>query len=255
MTATTSPIRGDHPATRPPARRWPFPWVIAEGQVVMALLAALGYGLAVACVVVGIARRGTITGSIWEPAANAVPWYTGFIAGYLVFQMVPMLVANGFTRRDAARSVSAVVALLSAVAALVTTLGYLIEYVAFRWQGWPLAIGGDHLFTRHTQVGEILWESLLTMALWSAIGSFIGAALYRWEHAGWLAFVPAGLILSAVGIFITARPPFFNDAIERALPDWGRSLPMATVATLVALAGCGGILWWIVRDMPLRRWR
>ncbi|MGN6482895.1 MAG: hypothetical protein ACTHMX_00695 [Thermomicrobiales bacterium] len=228
---------------------------MAGDQLAFTALMALGFGLVVAGIVVSIAWRSEVTGSIWEASCNAVPWYAAFMAGYTFFQVVPILIANGKTRRDAAIDAAQVIGAQTLVIALLMTLGYLIEWAVYRWRGWPVDIGGDHLFTRHSQVGIIFWESLLTIAVWSALGAFVGASFYRYDAQGWFAVIPAALILSVVGIFITTKAPLFENLIEQVLSDVGRSLPVATVASTIAVAISAAILWRIVRDMPLRRWR
>lgn len=236
-------------------RAWRFPWIVASGQIALTLLSALGFGVVVAGIVVSIAWQGEVTGSIWEASVNAVPWYAAFMAGYTFYQVVPMLIANGRTRREASIDAGQVIGAQAVVMALLLVLGYLIEWAVYRWQGWPTEISGAHFFTRHSQVGTIFWESLLTIAVWSALGAFVGASFYRYDLQGWFAVIPAALILSVVGIFITTKAPFFENVIEHALSGGMRSLPVATLATAVALVVSGVILWRIVRDMPLRRWR
>ncbi|MGC4108032.1 MAG: hypothetical protein QM753_17050 [Thermomicrobiales bacterium] len=233
-----------------------FPWIVASGQIAFTLLMAAGFAVAVAVVVISLAWRSDVTASIWEASSNAVPWYAAFMAGYTFHQVVPMLIANGKTRRDASIDAAQVIGAQAFVIALLVTLGYLVEWVVYRWQEWPLGtISGNHLFTRHTQVGVIFWESFLTMVVWSSIGAFVGAALYRHERLGWVSLIPAALILSFVGIFITTEAPLFENMIEQLLSGGVRSLAGATLAVAVAVAISGVILWSIVRDMPLRRWR
>jgi len=254
MSALTASTGRETPAP-PPHRPRRFPWIIASGQIALTLLYAVGFAVAVAAVVISIAWRADVTGSIWEASANVVPWYPAFMAGYTFYQVVPMLIANGKTRRDASLDAAQVIGAQTVVIALLLTLGYLIEWAVYRWQDWPMGIGGDHLFTRHTEVGAIFWESLLTIAVWSALGAFIGAAFYRYDVWGWLSLIPALAILSFVGLFITTRAPFLVIVIELVLGNWGRTLPGATFAVAVALVVSGAMLWRIVRDMPLRRWR
>jgi hypothetical protein len=256
MSASMSSARPASSSRRPAGVGGRFPWIVASGQLAFTLLSAVGFAVAVAVVVISIAWRSDVTASIWEASSNAVPWYAAFMAGYTFYQVVPLLVANGKTRRDASIDAAQVIGAQTLVISLLTTLGYLVEWAVYRWQGWPLGtIGGDHLFTRHTQVGAIFWESLLTISVWSAIGAFVGAAFYRYEQWGWFSLLPAVLILIGVGLFITTKAPLFENVIEHALSGGGRSLPAATVAAAIAVAISAAILWRIVRDMPLRRWR
>lgn len=241
-----------HSATRRP---WRFPTLIAQGQLAFVVLMALGFGVTVAAVIIGIGWKSTISGSVWEPSTNAIPWFVAVMAGHTFFQVVPMLIANGRTRRDATIDALQVSAATVLTVAVLTTVGYLIEWAVYRWQGWPEKITGNHLFTHYDQVGAIFWESLLTFAVWSVLGAMVGAAFYRFDQWGWLSLVPAVIILIGVGIFITSRAPIADNLVERILPDWGRSLPVATLATVIGMGVSGAIIWRIVRDLPLRPWR
>ncbi|MGC4191713.1 MAG: hypothetical protein QM589_11225 [Thermomicrobiales bacterium] len=232
-----------------------FPWIVAEGQIAFTLLAALGFGLVIAAVVIGAAWKSTVTGSIWEPATNAIPWFAAVLAGHTFHQVVPMLIANGRTRREATIAGIQVIGTMTLTISLLSTLAYVIELVVYRWQGWPRTIGGNHFFTHHDQVGRIFWETLLTIALWSCLGAMVGAAFYRDDRQGWFSLVPAALIMTGVGIFMTVQAPVADNVIANVLSGWGRSLPVATLATAVGLVFTSVILWRIVRDMPLRRWR
>ncbi|MGB3329633.1 MAG: hypothetical protein WBA46_11810 [Thermomicrobiales bacterium] len=243
--------------TRVVARRrpWSFPWIVAEGQIAFTLLSALGFGLVIAAVVAGIAWKSTITSSIWESATNAIPWFSAVLAGHTLFQVVPMMIANGRTRRAAMIDAAQVIGATTVVITLLTTLGYLIEWAVYRWQGWPRSIGGGHFFTTHSQVGAIFWETLLTMAIWSALGAMVGIAFYRYDQYGWLALIPAAGVMVLTGVFMTTRTPVFDNVMDRYFSDWGRSLPVATLGAVLGLAITGALIWRIVRDLPLRPWR
>lgn len=231
------------------------PWILIQGPLSFTLLTAVGFGLVVAGIVVSIAWRSNVTGSVWEAAANAVPWFAAVMGGHAFFQIVPMLIANGFTRRDASLHGLRVIGVTTLTITLLTTLGYLVEWIVYRWQDWPRGIGGNHFFTNHSQVGVIFWETLLTMALWSALGAMVGAAFYRYDQNGWFSLIPAGVVMVLVGVFMTTRTPVFDNVMDRFFSDWGRSLPLATLATAAGLALAGALLWRIVRDLPLRAWR
>lgn len=232
-----------------------FSWIIAEGLIVFTLIAATGLAFLVAAITLGIAWRSTISESVWAYASNAVPWYAGAIAGYIFFQMVPMLIANGRTRRDALRDGLGAVSMLAAAIAILNILFYAVEGMIYRAEGWPMEIADGHLFSRHGQMGLIALESLLTTAVWSAVGAFVALAMYRDREGGYLALVPAVVILLGSGVFVSIRIGAIDAVLDRLRPAWVSSWPGTIMTAAIGMVLSIVLLIRIMKDMPLRPWR
>lgn len=231
-------------------RIWRFPRPIIEDHIALAAMLWAGFMVVTIGVAVGIAYFSDVTGSVLEPASNFVSVYVAFMVGYMVYQSVPMFIANGRTRRDTAIETVIFMVTFAAAVAFLMTAGYLIEYVIYGIAGWPRDISGNHLFASHTDVLAIFSESWLTCLVWAAAGGFVGAACYRYDAAGWLALIPAGLLVSLAGI---SSGPQLMGVVLRRLPSIETSSPLLfTVLTITSFVIALALTWPILRDLPIR---
>jgi hypothetical protein len=231
---------------------WRFPRMLVHGQMIlltvvwgMALLVSLGISLA-------IDRFEEITGSVWEAVAGIGPWFTAFIGGYIVYVMVPAFIANGRTRRDSFIEWLLFSVVYPAGAALLVTLGYMVEAAAYRLGDWTTALRQDHLFSSHTDVGRIFLEYLLTLIVWTLAGGFVGGAVYRWPAKGWMTLVPASIVVGLAGEVTRTPIGDFGVIADRLgvldVPSIGSSLLVSIPCAVVAAIST----WYVIRNMPLR---
>lgn len=231
-------------------RTWRFPRLIIEDHIVLAAMIWAGFMVTVIGVAVGIDYFSEVSGSVLVNAANFASWYIAFLTGYVMYQNVPMFIAHGRTRRDTAIEAVMFMVIFAVAGALLITAGYLLEYVVYGIAGWPRDMSGSHLFSTHTEVLAIFWEYWLTFLVWAAAGGFAGAAFYRYDGGGWLALIPAGLLVSLAGV---NSGPTFMGFVFRWLPSVEiTSVPLFTaLATVCFLTGLA-LTWPIIRDMPIR---
>ena len=188
----------------------------------------------------------------WEIASGAALWFVAFMSGYVMFEFMPMFVANGRTRQQCLKNWFVYVPVYAAWGTLLVTIGYLLEYVYYGVAGWSRVIDSDHLFSSHTDVGPMLGEYLISLLVWAGVGGCIGAAIYRWKNVGWLSILPGVVLVGAVGSFsksslgpagfLTHRFP------DLAVSSWPLVILVGTLCLAMAMAGT----WLIFRDTPLR---
>lgn len=208
-----------------------------------------GLVITVMGIAAGIAYFSDVTESVWVSASNIASWYVAFMCGYVIYQSVPMFIAHGRTRRDTA--IEAVIFLTSfaAAAALLITAGYLIEYGIYEIAGWPRDMPDDHLFTSHGDVLAIFWEYWLSYLVWAVSGGLVGAAFYRYQSNGWLALIPAAILVSLAGVNSGTQ---FMGFILRWLPSVETSSPLLFTSLAIASFVIGLVLTWpFIRDLPI----
>ncbi len=239
-------------STPDPQRTWRFPRMLLKGHIIFGSLMWVGLVVVSLAVAAGFAWLTEVPGSIWEDLSQAAAWYVGGVSGYVVYQAVPMLIAHGRTRRDTAIETVIFMGVFAAVAAALVAVGYLIEYAIFGVAGWPRDLSSRHLFSSHLDIGLVWLQSWLTFLVWAASGALVGAAIYRYPDNGWLALVPASLLVGLIGVFTQA---FWGPAgwvVERFLSIEGPSLPLAIAAAIACAATSLAMTWPIVRDLPIR---
>lgn len=234
-----------------PARTWRFPRIQLEDQIVLAAIAWILTVVATFGIVLVVDRFFDVTISAWEIAVSVAHWYVGIICGWLMYVHVPLFVAHGKTRRDAIIETGITAGIVAACAAILMSVGYLIEELVYEWRGWAGAIDADHLFRSRTDFGMILLENVLAFLVWAAVGSFVGISLYRSQNAGWLSLVPGALILGLTGSFDRTDGGFFG-IVTRFIPAADITSPVnAALISMVGAALAGGAAWLVARDMSL----
>ena len=229
-------------------RTWRFPRPLVEDQLMLAGMIWVGFVITVLAVIFGIDRWSQIQMSIWEQASKAIPWYVAFMSGYVMYQVIPMYVAHGKTRRDATIEWGIFAGLFAVLAAVLSTIGYALEWFLYWAMAWPHELDNEHFSTSDTAFGMMLIEALLQMVVWSAAGGLVGACVYRSSSYGWVALLPAGLLVSLSGVGTDAGPfAFVMGLLPDVTPDLLLAFPLAVIGAAVALAG----LWVLMRDMPI----
>lgn len=235
-----------------PARTWRFPRIQLEDQIILAAIAWVLTVVATFVIVLVVDRFFDISISAWEIAVSVAHWYVGIICGWLMYVHVPLFVAHGKTRKDATIETGITAGVVAVWAAILMSVGYLIEEFVYERAGWVGAIDGDHLFSSRTDFGLILLENLLAFMVWAAVGGFVGISLYRSQELGWFSLLPGALILGLTGSFDRTDGGFFG-IVTRFIPAADISSPVnATLISLVGAALAGGAAWLVVREMSLR---
>lgn len=207
-------------------------------------------------VVIGIvAFFGEIRTSGWEKATQLPRWYAGAVGVYMTALYLPVYIAHGRTRREFIRQAPAAIAAITTILAALMTLGFAIEYVAYRMAGWPQTLSSTHLFETPTQFGLVFLEFWLAFVVWMVAGTFLGASFYRNPGLGFLLLAAALALVSLIegslggNATVSALPPLlsFFDLIPQS-GTVGRAL--------VTAAGCSAagwlITWLVVRDLPVK---
>lgn len=218
------------------------------------LLIWAGFTAFMFAVILTVSALRSIEVSGWEIGSQLARWFAGGVGVYATAVYLPLYIAHGYTRREAARQLPvASVGTILLLAALMTA-GYGIERLVYTAAGWPQTLEQQHLFTSPDQYGLILVEFTLLLAVWAAAGALAGAAFYRGPGPGAL-FAPVVLVL--VGVTEAVLNPGFFELITGFLallmlqPEALSNTAAAAVA-LACLAAALPVTWLLVRDLPLR---
>lgn len=233
-------------------RTWRFPRLILTDHLVLLLMVWAVAIVIVMLSVIVISRFREITVSGWDVASGAAPWYVAFIGGYLLHTVLPIHIAHGRTRRDFAIEALIFGAVFVTVAAVLITLGFVLEHGLYALNDWSREKPAGHLFSSYTAYGTILAEYWLTLSVWTVVGAFVGAAIYRAPDAGWLSIIPAiGLVaLAGVTTEHAIQPMGF---ITNLLPTIdSTSLALTAVVSFISFLIALALTWPVIRDMPLR---
>ena len=229
------------------------PWSIARLLLATHLpFLALVWVVFVAAVLVltiGIAVRGDITRSVWDPAVTVVRWFALGYGLFLINRLLAVYVAHGRTRREFLSSVAVVVVVAGAAVAALLTLGFALEAVLYRAMDWPHRVATERLFDSPSQYPLIFVNYWAMLVIWTTIGLLLAAGFYR--SGGWeLVVLPLALVV----VVVTGFAIGFN-----GLPFVGATVAVADVPLAATLGLClAGLLpgaaltWLLVRDIPIR---
>lgn len=209
MSVTTGEVIAADDARRADPRRpswWATSTVLVRGQLrwlgwLWASLIAL---LPIALLVIAGAG-GDLTESLWAGADIGWQRWMLFTAGLVTIRtFLREFVSRGVTRRRLADSAAASMLALATISAALGVAGYLIEWVIFRWQDWPLELVADDTMSagRLARVGI---EYALLGAVYFTTGWLVGSAFvrYRWINAIFL--IPACFAPVAVVELVVSR--------------------------------------------------
>ncbi len=233
-------------------RTWRFPRPLLMAHILFASMLWAGLVVVSLGISAGFAWFSEVPGSIWEQASNVAAWYVAVVGGYVVNQVVPMHIAHGRTRRDTTLEATIFMVSFSATAAGLVAIGYLVEYAAYGIAGWPRELSGERLFTSHLDVPMILTQSWLIFIVWGAAGVLVGAAYYRYGPLGWLAGIPAAILIGVADIFTRIPWEPIGDMLERFLSVEGPSPGFAILISIICFAIGSALSWPILRDVPIR---
>ena len=196
---------------------------------------------------------GDVDGSVWD-GQSSVFQYAILAGGIMVVTgYVPIMVAQGVTRRAAADGSLVAVAGLAVAAALATTLAYGVEHVVFAVNDWPHVLGGTrelHIYDSPDQYGLILVEVLALYATHVVAGMVIGAGFFRFGWVWGIPYLLGGVALAVVGEFLVASGfagVRVGDALGLDAPPVG-----VGVAGVVALVAVGAVTARrVIRGLPV----
>lgn len=233
-------------------RTWQVPRPLLKDFLGFTLLAWAGTVVAVLALTLGLAYFSDVPGSIWGYLSGAVRVYLAIIAGYLVFQFLPLYVTHGQTRRDFAIEALIVLLAQAGLATVLITVSYLLEAGLYLIAGWPLSLPEEHLFTSHGDVLLIVVEHALAFLVWTAVGAFVGAVIYRSREQGWIALLPAVALLSLASAVTGQSVGFITRIVELGAPGDAPSVGFAVVASIACLLVAAVLAWRVIRDAPIR---
>ena len=168
--------------------------------------------------------------SIWIGVGLGWTRWILFAAGVaLACQLLPLVIAQGGTRRAGGRGCVAALALLAAAGAAVVLVVHLIEGVVFHLaDATRLLPQQRHLFDSPGQWYLVALEAFLTYLAFAAGGWLTGTAYYRFGPYLGTLWLPLGLVPIAVVELLVS-----GSVVPEHLADWRSDLP-----TVVEVLGC-----------------
>jgi len=235
-------------------RTWTFPQKMILDLTAFTTLAWIGFVVLVALITAVADHFTPIDNSAWESAARGIPWFTLIIGVRVGSKLLPVSIAHGKTRRGFTIETVIFLAIYSLAAALLTTLGWVLERAFFAATGWSQALNDTHLFATAHVYPEIFIESWLIVLAWTAAGVLISAAYYRFDASGLLAIAPclliSGVLQAAIGAGSTWGP--LTPIVDRVFDPGSPSVVVAIVTGLACFGLILAMAWMVIRDIPMR---
>lgn len=244
-----APAPTEAPADRGPRRSQPAPLSTTASVTTFGHLAWLGWVWVVTAVVVlgivvivGASPEGDLDSSLWQGAAAGWQRWLVLAAGVTTTStFAPMLVGNGVTRAQLARSVVVTGVVLAVLGTLVIVAGYLVEGVLFDRNGWTQALRGDDGVVDGGTLPGLALRYGLGLAAAFVSGWLIGLGFYRFAREkaillivpGIIPLVLTELLLLHGGTGVTIGAPDDIDGPPLALGAPG-ALAVTAIAVLVA---------------------
>jgi hypothetical protein len=238
MTATATTDRRD----------WLIAGVLFRFHLPFLALCWLGIVAIVGLVIAGIAIFGTVRVSVLDQSGSIVRWAILGYGTHLTYRLLPTYIAHGLTRREFALQSTVFIAGSAPILAGLVTLGYYLESLLYRANGWTHGVSGDRLYDSPDQYPLVFATWTVLFGVWAMVGAFLAAVFYRDDGLGLLALplglgilVGAGLIIGHLGL------PFLRGTL------WDDAPPLGAVAVcLGAFAVAAALTWVTVRNLPLR---
>ena len=174
---------------------------------------------------------------------------TGEHGVYLVYRLLPVLVAHGRTRREFLQSVALFVVAAGAVVAALLTAGWPSRASCTGSWTWPQRVAPERLFDAPTRYPRIFLTYWAMLVVWTTIGLLLAAGFYRSGGNE-----PVVLALALVMVVVTGFGIGFN-----GLPFVGAVVDVADLPLAGSLALClaallpgAAVTWALVRDLPIR---
>jgi hypothetical protein len=232
------------------ATRWPLLRVLLTAHLTFTAMMWVLFTVVVLIIAGVVAAFGGVPDSVMHDAATQVPRWLLFGLGIdVVSTYLRMQLAHGRTRREFLGQAVAYTVITSGFAAVLITLGYLIEAALYAILDWPQTLRRTGLFTAEDQYPAILGTYWLVLLMWTVAGVLIGLGFFRSTGIGFLT-LPVGLAIVLPAIVATGNSglPIFGDELA--------ALDFAGPAVLVGSAGAFvvavALAWAMVRDIPMK---
>lgn len=163
-----------------------------------------------------------ITGSVWAYFARSGPSWFVFSLGISVSQYLPVLIAQGVTRRRFVEGAALALAGTALLVGVLVVVGYVVEARLFSAYGVEAATLGS-IFGAGNQPVFVVVESCLRSLLFGLTGVLVGITYYR--VGGWLgtALLPFTCIAPlALGLVIITQ------SLNAKVFDWAAMTPATT---------------------------
>ena len=229
-----------------------FPKKRTGDLLIFSFLAWVGFVIFVGALTFAIDRFSEIDNSIWESAAQLIPWFVLFIGVHTGGTLLPINIAHGTTRRDFAIESVLFLIVYSVGIGLLMTIGWVLERALFAVGDWPQTLSETHLFSSATDYPRIFVESFLLVLGWTTSGFFIAAAYYRYDSQGLLAIAPCIVV---IGIMQAAMGSSWGPAaalIDRFFDPESPPLLVVIIIGFACVAAIMAMAWPVIRDIPLR---
>lgn len=238
MNAVSKPKRGIHP--------------MFEDQSWFAALSGGGAFIGMMMITFGFSLFTNVTMSGWDIVSSIAPWFVGIVSGWILYNLVPISVSHGETRRHAFTVWLTTLASVTLISSIIITVGYPLERVWYRIMDFSGEPEARLMFADPDRPLTVFLQMILVFALWGIVGGMVGAGVYRDSSNGWLLMIPAGIMLPLAGVFGDDRIGFMG-ILRRFISDFDYSsnLLNVVVAVLIGLLAVW-ITWCIARTVPLR---
>ena len=231
-------------------RRWPLLRVLLTAHVPFMVLLWLLFTVVVMAITGIVAAAAGVSDTILHQLATQVPRWLLFGLGLdVVSTYLRIQLAHGRTRREFLGQAVVYSFAVSGVAAVLITLGYLLERGYYAVFGWSQTLPREVAFTTADQYPAILGSYWLSLLMWTVAGLVIGLGFFRGAGLGILT-IPIGLavVLPSLALFRNGGLPIIGESLADRELATGTLLAATTVLLAVAI----GIAWSIVRDVPMK---
>ncbi|GLZ75856.1 hypothetical protein Afil01_06630 [Actinorhabdospora filicis] len=195
---------------------------------------------------------GSIDISLWESSLNSARGTMGAVGVMLTPVIMPLVVAQGVTRRTFALAAILSVVSMAVVSSLLIVLGNAGEALIYRLNDIPQVFQSAHLYSGPGQYHLVFTEALLMQLGYVMGGWAIGTFFYRFGPWLGILLIPVGVLPAVLTEMLVSRGGWFGDGF---VLDFSREWP----AWAVALTAVGGlaVMFLILRGLligtPLRQ--
>ncbi len=239
-------------ATQSSGRTWTFPAKMTSDLVVFTALIWLGFVVIVSGLVIAIDHWGNLGDSIWEQARQLAQWFLLFMGVHIGSELLPQHITHGKTRRAFFIESGITVSILSAVIAILMTLGWVIERMLFSVLDVEQTIRNTSMFDSPRDYSMIFTESFIILAVWTLGGLYIAASWYRNADTGLIAIAPALLVGMIVDLGMGSRLGPIGGIARHFFDPEQPPLLLTLGVAAIGIALLGWLAWYVIREIPIR---
>lgn len=225
--------------------------MLSDQVWLLALLAAGSFVFAMVTVLI-VSIFTNISISAWGIVGSIAPWYVAIMSGWIVYIQLPIFVANGRTRKAGFREWVNTGLAMVPIGAVLMAIGFILERGVYNLAGFTTDSESDQFFSGGNDLLVVVFQFLLTLAVWFALGGFAGISLYRSADWGWVS-IPIGIaVASFAGVWNHTGGGFFAFA-RRLVPGVNYESYWLDLGLSTAAVAAGVWLVWILaHDLSLR---